>query len=146
MGDEERNAFLDEVETKVQKEKALNAEKAAQLAQSNAQFDELKSGIQHMLAQLGIDVAIASNADLLESLGDIEEKINELIAAKVIVSRICKYRCSVFKHWLKQMIAGNVDGRVGPREPKCDQTHFGAGSACAADRRAASPARPIHRV
>jgi len=101
MGDEERNAFLDEVETKVQKEKALNAEKAAQLAQSNAQFDELRSGIQHMLAQLGIDVAIASNADLLESLGDIEEKINELIAAKaMLMEELDPENQSAIKHIL----------------------------------------------
>lgn len=101
MGDEERNAFLDEVETKVEKEKAVNAEKAAQLAESNAQFDELKSGIQHMLDQLDINVAIASNADLLESLGDIEERINELIAAKaMLMEELDPENQSAIKHIL----------------------------------------------
>ena len=57
--------------------------KREELEESNAQFDELRSGVQQMLEQLDIDFRIDNNSRMMDSLGEIEEKLNELIAAKV---------------------------------------------------------------
>ena len=53
------------------------------MEESNSQFDELREGVQRMLTQLDIDFKIDNNSRLMDSLGEIEEKLNELIAAKV---------------------------------------------------------------
>ena len=57
--------------------------KREELEESNSQFDELRSGVQQMLEQLDIDFRIDNNSRMMDSLGEIEEKLNELIAAKV---------------------------------------------------------------
>ena len=53
------------------------------MEESNSQFDELREGVQRMLTQLDIDFKIDNNSRMMNSLGEIEEKLNELIAAKV---------------------------------------------------------------
>ena len=53
------------------------------MEESNSQFDELREGVQRMLTQLDIDFKIDNNSRMMDSLGEIEEKLNELIAAKV---------------------------------------------------------------
>jgi len=84
-GDEGRNNLMEDVSIKVEEEKKVNSEKNDLLQESNAQFDELKSGLQQMLTQLDIKYTIDSNGDLMESLGEIEERLNELIAAKAMM-------------------------------------------------------------
>ena len=50
---------------------------------SNAQLDEISRGLNQMLLQIGVDdFVITNNGQLTKSLGIMEDKINDLIAAK----------------------------------------------------------------
>ena len=46
-------------------------------------YVEITTGLNKMLEQVELEYRIKNNGELMESLGYIEEKINDLIAAKV---------------------------------------------------------------
>jgi hypothetical protein len=85
LGDEGRLLKIENLKEEVESEKEFNSKKRSELEDSTAQFDELRSGLQAMITQLDIDFMINTNADLMSSLGEIEERLNELIAAKAMM-------------------------------------------------------------
>jgi hypothetical protein len=50
-----------------------------QLQNSNDEFEMLRNGITQLSKQLSLEVSIEHNNDLMDSLGAIEDRINELI-------------------------------------------------------------------
>ena len=69
----------------------MNAEKEAlagkerEITEAQDKFDEIANGLNAMLKSIQVDYAIGNMGDMLESLGVIEDKINELIAAKAVL-------------------------------------------------------------
>ena len=83
LGDEGRLHKIEILKEEVEAEILVNDKKREELENSSSQFDELRNGLDQMITQLDIDFIINTNSDLMESLGAIEDRLNELIAAKV---------------------------------------------------------------
>jgi len=99
--DEDRNERLQALKDKVETEREFKDKKQEELEESNSQFEELREGVQRMLTQLEIDFKIDNNSRMMDSLGEIEEKLNELIAAKaVIMEELDPENVSAIKHIL----------------------------------------------
>ena len=84
-GEEGRNRLLDSVKLSVNAEKDALAGKEREITEAQDKFDEIASGLNAMLKSIQVDYAIGNMGDMLESLGVIEDKINELIAAKAVL-------------------------------------------------------------
>ena len=93
LGDEGRSVRLEVLQEQVEHESGFNDQKQVELQDSAAQFEELRTGLQQMITQLDINFSIDTNGDLMPSLGEIEERLNELIAAKVPL--YIPYPCSI---------------------------------------------------
>jgi len=84
-GEEGQNNILANIQATTEHEKQRCIAKEAELEVSNAQYVEITSGLNKMLEQVELEYRIKNNGELMESLGYIEEKINDLIAAKALL-------------------------------------------------------------
>ena len=57
----------------------MKADGEQQLQNSNDEFEMLRNGITQLSKQLSLEVSIEHNNDLMDSLGAIEDRINELV-------------------------------------------------------------------
>lgn len=73
-----------------------------------------------MLEQVELEYRIKNNGELMESLGYIEEKINDLIAAKV---KLDASSLRLFLWMLKSLYLGALDGRTRPRKCGCNKAY-----------------------
>ena len=60
-------------------------EKENEVKEAQNKFDEIAGGLNSMLKAIDVDYEIDNMGDMLDSLGLIEDKINELIAAKAVL-------------------------------------------------------------
>jgi len=84
-GEEGQKNILANIQATTEHEKQRCIAKEAELEVSNAQYVEITSGLNKMLEQVELEYRIKNNGELMESLGYIEEKINDLIAAKALL-------------------------------------------------------------
>ena len=84
-GETGRNELLDGVRAQVDAEKAALIEKENEVKEAQDKFDEIAGGLNSMLKTIDVDYEIDNMGDMLDSLGLIEDKINELIAAKAVL-------------------------------------------------------------
>ena len=66
-------------EAALEESENLKAGGEQQLQNSNDEFEMLRNGITQLSKQLSLEVSIEHNNDLMDSLGAIEDRINELI-------------------------------------------------------------------
>jgi len=84
-GEEGQQSILANIRSTIETEKERCVAKEAELEVSNAQYVEITTGLNKMLEQVELEYRIKNNGELMESLGYIEEKINDLIAAKALL-------------------------------------------------------------
>lgn len=84
-GEASQQNILGEINDKKEAEKERCANKEAEVEISNGQFAEITGGLNKMLEQVQMDYRIKNNGELMDALGHIEEKINDLIAAKALL-------------------------------------------------------------
>ena len=82
-GDDNRAGRFALLKSEVEREKEINEEKQIALGEFDSQFQELQTGLKKLLEQLDINFTIDTNADLMNSLGEIEDRLIEMVAAKV---------------------------------------------------------------
>lgn len=84
-GEEGQQSILANIRSTIETEKVRCVAKEAELEVSNAQYAEITTGLNKMLDQVELEYRIKNNGELMESLGYIEDKINDLIAAKALL-------------------------------------------------------------
>jgi len=84
-GETGRNELLEGVRAQVDAEKGALIEKENEVKEAQDKFDEIAGGLNSMLKTIDVDYEIDNMGDMLDSLGLIEDKINELIAAKAVL-------------------------------------------------------------
>lgn len=84
-GDDNRAGRFALLKSEVEREKEINEEKQIALGEFDSQFQELQTGLKKLLEQLDINFTIDTNADLMNSLGEIEDRLIEMVAAKAIL-------------------------------------------------------------
>merc|ERR1711935_29879 len=84
-GEQGRNELLEGVKAKVATEQQALVAKECDVNEAQDKFDEIASGLNGMLKSIDVEYAIGNMGDMLESLGVIEDKINELIAARAVL-------------------------------------------------------------
>ncbi|CBY20489.1 unnamed protein product [Oikopleura dioica] len=85
INDDERNEKLTGTQTSLEESENLKADGLRDLQSSNDEFEMLIKGITQLSEQLSLEVSIEHNNDLMDVLGAVEDRINELIAAKAVI-------------------------------------------------------------
>jgi hypothetical protein len=85
LNDDERNEMVIASKAALEESENLKARGEQHLQNSNDEFEMLRNGITQLSKQLSLEVSIEHNNDLMDSLGAIEDRINELIAAKAVI-------------------------------------------------------------
>ena len=76
---------MDGIYAEIEAEKNSLADKEREVKAAQESFDEIATGLNTMLKSIDVDFEIGNMGDMLDSLGVIEDKINELIAAKAVL-------------------------------------------------------------
>ena len=86
QADEEgHKAILDSIHAEIAAEQNSLADKESEVKAAQDSFEEIATGLNAMLKSIEVDFEIGNMGDMLDSLGVIEDKINELIAAKAVL-------------------------------------------------------------
>ena len=102
MGEDEQRSALEAAEKKISSEVEAKEAQFKELEKSNEQFEQITDGLKQMMNQIDVEYEIKNNSgmcgkqthwhrsyyvlsDLIDSLGAIEDRINELIAAKALI-------------------------------------------------------------
>ena len=79
LNDDDRNESVIAANSALEESEKLKSGGEEQLQNSNDEFEMLRNGITQLSKQLSLEVSIEHNNDLMDSLGAIEDRINELI-------------------------------------------------------------------
>lgn len=85
LNDDERNETVIAAKASLEESENLKDGGMQELQNSNDEFEMLIKGITQLSKQLSLEVSIEHNNDLMDVLGAIEDRINELIAAKAVI-------------------------------------------------------------
>ena len=110
LNDDDRNESVIAANAALEESEKLKAGGEEQLQNSNDEFEMLRNGITQLSKQLSLEVSIEHNNDLMDSLGAIEDRINELIGKLSLFMTVLGNLFT--KNRLRNRFSSSISGQV----------------------------------